>query len=60
MDKYLEGKDVFKPEDFLIIPPVETSVIDIKELIEEWEINADKFKVQSPGESICRNSPGVK
>lgn len=43
-----------KDEELLNILPVETSVADIKDLIEEWEAWADKYKIEPQGESICR------
>jgi len=45
---------------YKIEPSPDFELENISGLIGEWEINADKFKVQSPGESICRNSPGGK
>jgi len=56
-----------KPEQYkkrepelLNIPTIETSVTDIKGLIEEWEKNADIYKIEPPGESRCLKSQGVK
>ena len=46
-------KDLLNPEDFLNIEP-------IKDLINDWENHADRYKLEPSGELPCQKVQGVK